>query len=166
MDTQATQEVTIQGIVFAAPAPYDAGHEINEAEAKTLNQVLGENLRNNFAAKVKDLKDKAEGGNLSEEEIDGLRTAFAEYAAKYEFSGKRQARAPLDPVAREASKIAKQTITTALTAKGLKVKDLKEGQMDDLVAQLLSKQPGIMEEARRRVSATQDIAADALEGLV
>lgn len=162
MENVETQEVTIQGVVFAAPAPYSAGHEINEAEAKTLNQVLGENLRNNFANNVKTEKEK---GELTEETIQALRAAFAEYAAKYEFSGKRQARAPVDPVEREAQKIAKQTITAALTQKGHKVKDLKEGQLDELVSQLLSKRPEIREEARRRISASQAIAAEALGDL-
>lgn len=165
MDNLATQEVTIQGIVFAAPAPYEAGHEITDNEAKTLNQVMAENLRNNFASKVKEAKEKAGDAGISEDTIAALRAAFDEYAAKYEFSGKRQARAVLDPVTREAQKIAKQTITNALAAKGQKTKDLADGVLDDLVSKLIEKKPEIMEEAKRRIAAAQSIASEALEGL-
>ena len=48
-----TKEITIAGQTFAVLQPYAEGHTITEAEAKALNQVRAENVRNNMAGKVK-----------------------------------------------------------------------------------------------------------------
>ena len=94
--------ILIQGLEFSVPAPYNPGpHELTEGEAKTLNQTLAENLRNNFAGKMKD-------GAIPEAELD---SKFAEYAASYAFGvraggggGSR------DPVEVEAMNLARDAI--------------------------------------------------------
>ena len=45
--------ITIQGVEFTVASPYAEGHTITEAEAKALNQVRAENIRNNCAGLVK-----------------------------------------------------------------------------------------------------------------
>jgi hypothetical protein len=88
------------------------GAVLTEGMVATLQQTRRENLRNNFAKKVKEAK--ANGGVTPE-----VHQAFADYAAKYEF-GVRQPGAPRvvrDPVEREAMKLIRSAITAAYRAK-------------------------------------------------
>jgi hypothetical protein len=152
--------IVIQGLVFPVSTPYAEGHTINEAEANTLNQVRSENLRNNFANQVKKAKEAPKG--LTEEAKAALAEAFAKYDAEYVFAGKRMSKTPVDPVAREAHKIAKSKILEQLRKKNIDPKSLAEGKMDDLIAGVLSKYPSITEEAQRRVAASKSVADELL----
>lgn len=163
---------TVQGLTFQMPQPYVTGpHELTEGEASQLNQVLAENLRNNFAAKIRaKIEAYKTANNIAEDQEvgvdvldkDELDTEFAEYAAKYEF-GVRQAgaggpRAPADPVGKEAHKIAWDRIKTALTKKNIKLDSVSKEKRGELIEQTLAKYPAIREEAERRVNAVADIA--------
>jgi hypothetical protein len=177
------QTITIQGYEFEAPAPYTEGHQLSTAEAAALNQLLAENLRNNFRTTVQDAKDKtlkaaktngsyAEGDEvpLSDDILLELQLAFTKKAEDYEFAGRRGTRAPVDPVEREAYKMAKAWVLAALKKNKSAVgdpapidpKSLPEGKLDQYINGLLTKRPDIREEAKRRVSASQTIASDAL----
>jgi hypothetical protein len=156
-----TQTIAIDNIAFSAPAPYADGDTINTAEAGALNQTLGENLRNNFRKKVADAKEKA-GGTLDEAGIAALQAAFAEYAKDYEFAGKRGTRMPVDPVEKEATKIAREKIREALKTKNVDLKTLAEGAFDKLVADLLARKPEYREIAAARIAQMQALAADIL----
>jgi len=165
-----TQTILIQGLQFSAPAPYNEGHVLSEAEANVLNQTFGENLRNNFASVVKaartalNLPDKTD---LTDPTVLGELTAkFAEYASSYTFSGRRAPRIVADPVEREAIRIAKSIVTEHLAAHKVLVKNLPEGRMDSLVSELLSKRPDIRVEAKRRIDVTKDAATEVLDDLI
>lgn len=169
------QTLTIQGMTFSAPAPYVWGHVLTANEAIVLNQVLGENLRNNFASQIKAHREAAgkEAGledpstyQLTDADIEALKAKFDEYAGAYQFNGKRAARQPVDPVAREARKLAKALVVSALNAKNIDMKTLAEGRMDELIDGVLAKRPDITEEAKRRVEATKTAAGDVLDGLL
>lgn len=152
-DETPRTEITIQGTTFIAPEPFTEGHTLNANEAAALNQLLHENLRNNFAGKVKAAIEEA-GGSV--ENIDGaaLQAEFDEYAKGYEFGIRRSGpRVPLDPVAREAQKIAKGLIAKKLKANKVKLDDLPEGKLEALVAAVLAANPAIIETARARVEA-------------
>lgn len=131
-----TKEITIQGVTFAATQPYAEGHVVTEAEAKALNQVRAENLRNNFASKVKAAKGDAE--SLTDAQIAELSAEFAEYDASYVFTlasvggGKRET----DPVAVEARRLAKAAIAAMLSDKGRKLKDIDKDKLDAAIATL------------------------------
>lgn len=167
---------TVQGLTFNMPQPYKAGsHELTEGEASQLNQVLAENLRNNFAAKVRAKIEAYKTANKLPEDQDvgsdvldkdELDTEFAEYATKYEF-GVRQAgtgvRTPTDPVGKEAYKIAWERIKAALTKKNIKLDSVSKEKRAELVDQTLAKYPAIREEAERRVNAVADIAIGEIE---
>lgn len=158
------QQITIQGHEFTAPTPYVEGHALKPNEAKVMNQVLAENLRNNFAAKVKKALNGSE--TLSEGQLAELQAAFDEYAASYEFSGEsRGPSAPKDPYDAEARKIASALLRTHLAKSNTKVKDLPEGHFDNLVVQLVEKREDIREEAKARVDRAKAFAQVALEGL-
>jgi hypothetical protein len=156
-----TQQLAIDKIVFTASAPYSEGDTINESEASALNQLRAENLRNNFRKKVA-AASEAGGGTISDEAMKALLAEFSEYDAKYEFAGRRGPRASLDPVLKEAQNLARSKIREALRKKKQDPKNLPEGAMDKLVADLLAKKPEFMEAAKARVAAAQSIAADIL----
>lgn len=159
-----------KGIIFELAPRYTAGDTINLPEANTLNQTLVENLRNNFTPRIQaklDEIEKAEGAvrELSEAEKEALRAVFQTYESEYTFQGKRGSRTPVDPVRREAVKMARETITSALRAKDIAPKDLKEGQMDELIEKYLAAHPEVLAEARLRVDKAKEAATDALSGV-
>lgn len=163
-------DITVQGLTFSAPQPYAAGHQLTEGEASQLNQVLAENLRNNFAVKIRaKVAAHKKANNIPDEEDvgadvldkDELDNEFETYFGEYEF-GVRQAsagpRAPADPVGKEAFRIAWAKIKAALQTKNIKLDSVSKEKKDELIKSLLAKNPAIREEAERRVSATADIA--------
>lgn len=159
-----TQRITIQGVDFNAPAPFTTGYVLEkDGEVHALNQVLGENLRNNFAKKVKEAKEKAEtdGGEV---DVASLQSEFDEYAASYEFgirkAGGGDASLPKDPIQRMAHTIARDKIREHAKAQG---KKLSPEQVASLVPQLLERSPQIVEEAVRRVAAQSEISIEELE---
>lgn len=156
------QEITIQGISFTIPAPYYEGYVVTAAEAAALNQTYAENLRNNFAKSV-----KAAAEADAQVDVETLQAQLTEYASTYEFQGRRRSVAtPVDPVAREAYKIAKQAVVEALQKRSIKVKDLPEGKLDALIAGLIEKNPDITEEARRRVAVTTEATSDLFDSIL
>lgn len=152
-----TAEITIQGKQFQAPSPFAAGHVLTEVEAAVLNQTFHENLRNNFAGKMK----KAQEDNQAEL----TQTDFDAYAAAYKF-GVRQpgVTRETDPVRSEAKKLARDQITIALKAKGFKIKELPEGKMDQLIDEALVKHPKFLEQAKGIIDARKAAISD-LAGL-
>jgi hypothetical protein len=145
-------EVTIQGAVFTIPVPYAAGHTLTEGEASQLNQVLLENIRNNVAGKIKARAEKGEA-TVTQAEVDS-------YVESYEMGVRRQGtgEARLTPVEREARRIARDRISTALKARNQKV---EKEQMEDLVSKLASRED-IVREAQKRVKAVEKISIEEL----
>ncbi len=170
IDTPAestTPTITIQGLIFPITMPFSEGHPLTATEASALNNLRGENLRNNFAAKIKALlvpKDGPErtAADLTEDEKATLAGEFQAYDSSYTLSGKRSAKAPIDPVEREATRIAKEQVDAALRRRGIEKKALAEGQYDNYVAQLLEKNPAIRDEARAYIARLRDVGANAV----
>lgn len=119
-----TQDIVIQGRTFQGPAPFAEGYVCTAADAAALNQTLAENLRNNFAARMK--KAAEEGQQLSQADFDA-------YAADYSF-GARQPRAVKNPVDAEERKLAKAAVFDKLRLKGIKPKSVAEDTMDGYIA--------------------------------
>lgn len=157
------EQITIQGHTFNVPAPYAAGHVLTENEASALNGLLHENLRNNFAGKVK--KASEDGATP---DVEALQTELDEYAASYEFGVRRLGGGggvKLDPVAREAVNLAKAAIYKALKAAGKSRKDYTPEQITDAANKLLDSEKGaeIKAVAQERVAAAQAIASISIE---
>lgn len=169
--TNPERILVIQGVTFSVAPRYAEGHQLTAHEATALNGLLGENLRNNFSTTVKKLVEaqpKDEAGNpvpLSDEQITALRAQFAEYASSYAFSGARATRAPVDPVEREARKMARVIITNALKGKSIDPKTLADGKMDELIDAVLAKQPAIRARAKEYVDSLAKLSTDALGDL-
>lgn len=165
----ATQALTIQGIDFTIRAPYAEGHALNANEASTLNQTFAENIRNNAAARIKKAKEAAEKAgtpfdiNAAREDGTTLRAEIEAYAEAYEF-GSRVARTtePVDPVEREAFRIAKEVLDGQLRNKGIKKKDLQDGVYDDAVRSLMQKAE-ITKLATKRVKEREALAMDDID---
>lgn len=168
------QTITIQGLEFEAPQPYKAGaHELTAGEASALNQTLAENLRNNFAPRIKAaMAEYRKANSLAEDaevpvanlDQDALSEAFAKYADEYEF-GVRTAggtRTPSDPVEREAQRIARDKVKAALNAKSIKLDSVPKEKMAEYIKQVLEKYPAIREEAKRRVDTAASVAVEDL----
>ena len=164
------RRIKVEGLIFNAPAPYRQGHMLNENEANTLNQTFAENLRNNFAKKVKSAKEAAQknGGEFpadGEEAPSDLQQEFSSYANDYEFGtraagGGGEGALPRDPVDREAYIMARDMIRQHAKSKGIKV---DAEQVAGLIPGILAKRPKIREEASRRVSAKTSISLEELE---
>jgi hypothetical protein len=155
-DQTPRTEFTCQGIVFTCPQPYVPGpRELTEGEASTLNQTMVENVRNNFAGKLKANAEKpeAERKTFTQADVDA-------YVTEYEF-GVRKAgsgEARLTPVEREARRIARDRITAVLKERNQKV---DKDRMEVLVSELAAK-PAVVKEAEKRVAAVGKISIEEL----
>jgi hypothetical protein len=148
-------EITIQSQTFTLPQPFTAGHPLTEGEASQMNQLLAENVRNNFAGKIKAQADKpeAERKEFTQADLDA-------YVTEYEFGVRRagNGEARLTPVEREARRIARDTISAKLKELGKKV---DKDTMENLVSTLAAKDH-VVKEAEKRVKATAKISLDEL----
>ncbi len=129
---ETSRKLTIAGVEFTASLPYAAGHVLTDVEAKVLNQTRIENLRNNFAPKVKASNEGKEGA-LS---ADQLQEAFSKFDSEYVFSSASAggSSTALDPVEREALSIAKAYVKQALEARGQKLTAPREASDADKAA--------------------------------
>lgn len=121
----STKSVIIAGEAFEITVPYVAGHTLTEGEAYHLNQLRCENIRNNTAKAIKEAKESGD-----QTKLDEARAAVAKKNAEYEFrvGGSSGDTAPkLDPIEREARKIAKSILVSKLAEKGLKIGTAPEG---------------------------------------
>ena len=118
---------SIAGISFLMAAPYAAGHPLTEGEANQLNQVLAENVLNNLRKKINEGVTEGEGENAvtreyTEEEVQAL---VDQYLDEYEMGVRRQgeAKVVVDPVEREARKIAREKAKELIKSQGGKPGD-------------------------------------------
>lgn len=169
-----TRNITIQGVIFPVTSPYAAGPcELSEAEANALNQVRAENIRNNFASKMKKKRDELEldkDAPFPQEVVDGFATELAAYDESYEFTlaSAGGGRAPVDPIEKEAIKLAKSAIQAHLSAQGVTVKaykEVNEDQYNDTVAKLAASKE-FRTAAEKAVRERDKLASAGLEGLL
>lgn len=117
-----TKTKMISGLSFEISQPYAEGHVCTAAEAKALNQVRSENIGNNLRDVVKKAQ---EAGDLT-----GLAEKVATYDAEYIFNVST-ARVPVDPVEKEAVRIATGLVKDALANKGMKINVAPAGYTDE-----------------------------------
>lgn len=158
----STKEITIAGVAFTAPQPFAAGHPLTDGEAKALNQVLAENLRNNFASKVKTALNGA--AELTAEQKATLDTEFSAYATAYEFNATtvRASRAAVDPVEAEAIKIAKQVVAAKIKEAGKSRKDISDETFNAAIDKVASSE-AVLKMARKNVADRKNAASIELD---
>jgi hypothetical protein len=116
-----TKTKTIEGKNFEISQPYEEGHVISAIEARVLNQTRSENIGNNVRAK---LKEALEAGAAD----DALAAMVAEVDANYVFTAAgTRAAARLDPIEREARKMARELLRTHLAESGRKLTTPPDG---------------------------------------
>lgn len=139
-----TGNFTIQKEVFQIPRPFAEAHPCSVAEAGVLNQTLAENTRNSFNKRVAEMvEDGTFDHNKMQAEID-------EWLEQYEF-GVRRGRGPVDPIERETLTIAKDIVRGALREKEYKLADIAAEEITRLAEEVISNNPDIAKEAKRRV---------------
>lgn len=160
-----SKEITIAGQTFPVSQPYLAGHAITEAEAKALNQVRAENVRNNTASKVKAaMEGTAKEGEPTSENIAAY---VASYDESYVFTlaSVGGGRKSSDPVELEAARIARGIFADWAASKKSTVKAIKEKIGDEAydgkIAEIAERED-IVKEAKRRVKARQSAAETAM----
>lgn len=150
----------IAGHEFTISQPYEAGHTLTEVEAKVLNQVRSENIANNMRKAVKD----AEAAGT----LDEVRAKVAEYDAEYTFAmpSAGGSKRIVDPVEREARKLAREAIRAQLAKETppRKLKDVDPEKLEAAIEFVASKEE-ILKLARKAVKdrETAGAAADELD---
>lgn len=162
--------LTIQGAQFTVPdavvAKYDhfLTSDAPEGLRHTVRQTLLENLRNNFAGKVKEALDGTE--ELPAEKVTELQTAFDEYANGYEF-GIRSAGgggAPKkDPVEREMHKLAREDLKVRYKAS--KNETAPKDWLDEMTPVLVEKDHDGYAKRARAIMRQRTAGTDALAEL-
>lgn len=158
--------ITIQGHQFEITVPpYVAGPcELTEGEASTLNQTRLENIRNNFAGKIKTLLNGSE--SLTEAQLEKTQADLNAYAATYAFGVRApgQGRRVVDPIEREMLKLAKDDISKAFFAKhGAKVDKDALAEAAEKVISL--KHDDYAKRARRILREREAIGLETLESV-
>lgn len=169
--------IVIKGLSFDVIAPYIAGPQtLTEGEAHTLNQTLAENVRNNFSKRVADAQDEAQKTGATVDH-DALQSALSEYMDNYEFGVRTGGggRAPADPVASEALKMAKKDVRAALQRAfkiagsphyGKKLGDFSAERITDAAEKLVDQKPEYKERAAVRVAEMQDAAKHSMDDIM
>ena len=120
----ATEQITICGRPFNVPIPawLDVGQPITENIHASVAQTFCENVRNNQAAKWAKEFGLEKGTPLPEDKVAEAQAKVDAYAATYVFGVRSGGgRGPsLDPIGREAMKLARDKVRVQLRAKGLK----------------------------------------------
>lgn len=147
-----SKEITIAGKLFSVTQPYAAGHALTEGEAKALNQVRCENIRNNMATAVK----KGVEEKKSDAEIAEL---VAKYDAEYVFavSGAGAPRVT-DPFERECISLARAELTRRIKEKGGKVADMDKDALNAKIAEWAA-HPKIKEAAKKSLALKASVTA-------
>ena len=152
-----TKSKVIAGHEFKITQPYTAGHTLTEIEAKVLNQVRSENIGNNVRKAVVEL--------LEAQDTAGAEALVAERDAEYEFSTPSAGGRKLDPVEREARKVARDAIRAKLSDDGRKLSDIDKEKLEEAIDNAIEKNSWIMDEAKKRVNARKKFAEKAVDGL-
>lgn len=187
-----TAKISILGVDFTVTTPYAAGHTINEAEARALNQTRRENLGNNFRRKIADAIEadakakgidpkEHKGENLPAEVVSALAAEFEKADAEYVFTlANTSSSRAMTPEEKAAKDIANKLVRDKLAKAGLTIfkdegmseAELADHPSDKFYPRSLFKEkvaevamlPKVVAEAKRRVERERQQAKKLLEG--
>lgn len=156
------KEITISGKTFAVAQPFTAGHVLTEGEAKALNQVRAENIRNNMAASVKIAYGDEPTAELSPETISKVVT---DYDAQYVFTvGSVGTKRTTDPLEAETIRLARTLLSDALKTKGIALSKVPEEARNAKIAEIAAR-PGVIAQAKKNLESRKKMAESVLDGL-
>jgi len=144
--------------LFTISQPYEEGHTLTAIEAKQLNQVRSENIGNNVRKGVQEL---LAAGNVAEAE-----KLVADKDATYQFTEASAGGSTrtMDPVEKEARKLAREAIKENLKEQGRKISDIDKDKLAEAVA-IVAERDDIMAAAKKAVAQRNKTISSALEGL-
>lgn len=158
-----TRDLQVQGLILTARLVYEAGHPCTQGEADSMNQTLCENLRNNFAGKIRKACEDAKVENsadLPNEIKASLSKEFGAYQEGYNLGEGGRARGEVDPVRRQAIQMALGKVKEALKAKGHKLADVGQEKINDLAESAVENNPAFMAKAAEIVEARRAATAE------
>jgi len=159
------QTITVKGVQLQVPVPYKEGHSLRANEASVLNQTYAENLRNNLSKSVAEIVEKA-GGDASKVDAGSLQKMVDEYVPEYDFGVRRLgAGQPVDPVEREALRLAREQVRQAYKQNGFNLKDIGAEVINEKAAEAVEAYPQFRQLAKQNVKAKAAIGAEVLKGL-
>lgn len=168
-NTNDVRVMRCQGFELSVAVPYAEGSVLQANEAEALNQTLTENLRNNFATRLRQRQDEAaQEGTTYEPDMGELQAEFDEYVSTYEFGVRRAGtvRASADPVEREALKMAERQVKSAIQLKGYKIKDMPRERLAELISAFYEQHKDVLNaQAETIVNASKDLPDLDLSGL-
>ena len=150
----STKEITISGKPFTVGVPFAEGHVLTPGEAKALNQVRHENIRNNTAKAVK----AAIEAGADEAAITEIVT---NYDSTYIFTlASIGGRKSVDPLDREILKLAREAIKQSLAKTGRKMKDADPEKLA-LAIETVSANPEVIKIAKGNLKRQAELASAA-----
>ncbi len=164
IESAPRSQITVAGVLLEVVAPFTEGHVLRANEAAVLNQTYGENIRNNTTALVK--KAIEDAGGLENIDATALQAKVNSYINTYDFGVRRGGglgRVSLDPVTKEAIRIASDKVKEALRKQGNNLKDIGAKKIRELAEQALEKYPQIREAAEQAVALKSEIGIGELE---
>lgn len=157
-----SHDITIQGLIFPARQIFDEGHALTAVEASVMNQTRDENLRNNYAAKIKALMKDSKAEKVSDlppDLVKELQDKFPTFEEAYEFGSRGGAR-EVDPVKKQAMLFATDSVKKALQKKGHKLSDIGTDKIREMAEAAVDKYAKFMEKAASVVAARQEAASE------
>lgn len=176
----------IQGTTFEIVPRFYEGYTLKSNEADAMNGLLGENVRNNLATKVRDYKltvagwsaerikgakveemaPVVDGVNLSTGQIAELQAQIDDYVTTYEF-GFRTGRTKMTPLEREMDLIISNMLDNALKAKGYSPSKMQKDEKEKYNALYervkQANFAAIEAEAKKRIESLASIAEATLD---
>lgn len=154
-------KIQIHQFEFPLSEPFSEGHICSAGEAKALNLLRGDRIRN-YAAKYHTAQvKKANGAPLLPEVIAELYSRVANYDISFVFRTVEGPREKIGTMAREVEEVATEKARERLRAVGREGEEEALGQL----VELLSTEPSVLAEAASRFEARQRVSAAALEEL-
>jgi len=154
-----TRDITIQKNIYTIPQPYCEGHVLTAVEAKQLNQTWSEGVRNNMAPKIKAAIEAAEAGDA--DDMKKVKAEVKTYANQYVFTLAGTGRTKMDPLEKEARRIARINIVAYMESKGRKVADLDKDKLANEIIRI-AENPKIRKQAKARIAEQFALAEDEL----
>lgn len=153
--TPTTKEITVAGVAFDISMPFAEGHVCTAAQARALNQTRSENIRNNFAPRVK--KAKGDAAEVPADALKALGKEFKTYEGEYKFTMASGTSRVTDPLEKETLSVARALFVGKLKEAGIMVKDYDAEKMAEKVAEV-AEMPEVIAQAKKRLAERAKIA--------
>jgi hypothetical protein len=158
-------KIRIGQYAFSIGSPFASGHVLSANEAEAMNRLRAENIRNNVKKWVDQERARcAVGELLTPDALSELQDKISAYAASYQFGviGEPKGGLRRTPFEQELRAVALERVELQMRQMEIEL----SAEALELALEQQMKLAPVVEEARRRVKARQELAAQALEELL